>query len=73
MGDLVKPIILGALMSAVLLSTYADVAQASGEADKRSQAEHLVSEFWETVWTPNPDLTVAAGTRATFGRGLVIR
>ena len=32
-------------------------AEQGDEAGKRAQAERLVTEFWDRVWTPEPDLT----------------
>ncbi len=52
-----KPIIFGALVSAVILSIHPGAARSSEDVEKRAQAERIVSEFWKRVWTPNADLT----------------
>lgn len=47
---------LRALVITFVLSSIALTAHADDKAKKRTQAEHLVTEFWERVWSPPPDL-----------------
>jgi len=47
---------LRALVITFVLSSIALTAHADDKAKKRTQAERLVTEFWERVWSPPPDL-----------------
>lgn len=47
---------LGPLVIAFVIASFASCAHANDDAERRSQAEQLVAEFWERVWSPPPDL-----------------
>ena len=47
---------LGALVVASIIAGFAFCAHATDDAERRAQAEQLVAEFWERVWSPPPDL-----------------
>ena len=45
-----------ALVVAFVIAGFAFCAHATDNAERRAQAEQLVAEFWERVWSPPPDL-----------------
>lgn len=51
-----KASLIGALC-ALIVSACPGLAQGLDADARRSQAERLVTEFWDRVWTPQPDLT----------------
>jgi len=47
---------LAAVVVAFVITGFAFCAHADDDAERRTQAEQLVAEFWERVWSPPPDL-----------------